>query len=118
MDPLTSTLLQALTASLAMLIIGALMLIIYFLSPGAKSTRRIGDKSEPYLGGEKAPFDVMPIGSVNLFWSIINQSLRSVYRSVIRKLSTYSMHDWLFYMSIWFMFLVALLVILFSVLLW
>ena len=68
------------------------------------------------MGGEKEPFNEESIDSGNLFLSIVNQSLKTVYVKIIDKLYTYSMGDWLLDMSIWFAFLVVFLLIMVVVL--
>jgi hypothetical protein len=113
---LTLTLYQTLIASSAMLIIALVVLLIYTKSPSVKSDKPEGDKNEPYLGGEKQPYDEESIDSGNLFWSIINQSLRKVYQTVVNRFHTYSIEGWLSYMSVWLAFLIILLVVMVVVL--
>lgn len=108
---LESTLFQTLVASAAMFIIALIVLIIYSKSPGVKSDQPAGDKNEPYLGGEKQPYDEESVNPVNLFLSIVNQSLENVYRIVVDRFNTYWIDGWMFYMSMWLAFLVVLLVI-------
>ena len=113
---LASTLFQTLVASAAMFIIALIVLLIYVESPGVKSDQPVGDKNEPYLGGEKQPYDEESIDSGNFFLSIVNQSLKNVYRTVVDRFNTYSIDGWMFYMSMWLAFLVILLIILVVVL--
>lgn len=113
---LESPLIQTLIASAAMLIIALIVLLIYERSPGAKSDKSVGDKNEPYLGGEKRPFVDEPVSSGNLFWSIINQSLKNVYKKAIDRFNTYSIDQWMLYMSVWLGFLIILLIIVVAVL--
>ena len=105
------TLLQTLAASGAMLLVALAVLLIYIRAPRAKSTQPDGDKNEPYMGGEKQPFDEESIDSGNLFWSITNQSLKNLYKKVVDKFNTYSIDEWLLYMGAWLAFLIILLII-------
>lgn len=112
----TSTLTETSIASLAMVIIALTIYLIYLHSPGSKQSKPEGDKNEPYLGGEEQPYDKESIGSGKLFSSIANQSLRRVYKNIIDRFNTYSIHEWLAYMAVWFGFLVVLLIIMVVVL--
>ncbi len=113
---LTPTLFQTLSVSGAMFIIALVILLIYIKSPSTKSSQPEGDRNEPYLGGEKQPFNEESIDPGNLFWSTVNQSLRNVYKTVVNRFNTYSIDEWLFYMSMWLAFLIVLLIILVVVL--
>lgn len=113
---LTLTLYQTLVASSAMLLVALIVLLIYSRSPGSKPRPEVGDKNETYLGGEEHPYDQESIGSANLFWSIVNQSLKNVYKKIVGRFHTYSIDGWLFYMSMWLAFLIILLVILVGIL--
>jgi hypothetical protein len=112
----TPTLVETSIASLAMLIIALAVYLIYLGSPGSKQSKPEGDKNEPYLGGEEQPYDKESIGSGKLFSSVANQSLRKVYGAIIDRFDTYSIHEWLAYMAVWFGFLVVLLIIMVVVL--
>jgi hypothetical protein len=113
---LTSTLLQTLMATGAMLIVALVVLLIYTRAPRHKSAESDGDRNEPYLGGEKEPYDEQSFSSGNLFWSIINQSLKNVFKKVVDRFYTYSIDEWMVYMSVWLAFLIILLIILVVVL--
>jgi hypothetical protein len=105
------TLFQTLVASAAMLGVALAVLLIYIRASGAKPNQPAGDKNEPYVGGEQQPFDEESIGSGNLFWSIINQSLKTLYRRIVDRFNTYEIDAWLVYMSAWLAFLIILLII-------
>jgi hypothetical protein len=113
---ITQTLYQTLIASAAMMLIALIMFLIYFRSPGSKPHPETGDKNEMYLGGEEHPYDQETVGSANLFWSIVNQSMKNVYRKIVDRFNTYSVDSWLLYMSAWLAFLIILLIILVGVL--
>ena len=113
---LGSTLFQTLAASAAMFGVALAVLLIYIKAPRAKSTQPVGDKNEPYMGGEKQPFNEESIDSGNLFWLIINQSLKNLYQKVVFRFHTYSINEWLLYMSVWLAFLIILLIIMVAVL--
>lgn len=113
---LETPLTQTLIASAAMLLIALVVLLIYERSPGSKSRQPVGDGNEPYLGGEKQPYTEESVNSGNLFLSIVNQSLKNVYKKAVDKFDTYSVDQWLLYMSVWLAFLIILLVILVVVL--
>lgn len=99
-----------------MMLIALIMLLLYSRSPGSKRRPESGDKNEAYLGGEEHPYDQESIGSANLFWSIVNQSMKNVYRKIVDRFNTYSIDSWLLYMSVWLAFLIILLIILVGVL--
>lgn len=113
---ITPTLYQALIASAAMILTALIVLLIYSKSPGSKPASESGDKKETYLGGEEHPYDQESMGSAEFFWSVVNQSMKSVYSKIVDKFHTYSLDSWLLYMSAWLAFLIILLVMLVGVL--
>jgi len=99
-----------------MLILALIVLLVYFVSPGSKKQQEESDKNEAYLGGEGHPYDEESVGPTNFFWSIVNQSLKNVYKKTIDRFHTYSDDSWLLYMSVWLAFLIILLIILVGIL--
>jgi hypothetical protein len=85
-------------------------MLIFTKSPNPKSNQPIGDRNEPYLGGEKQPFNEESINPGNLFLSIVNQSLKKAYQKIVNRYSTFSVNEWMFNMSIWLAFLIILLI--------